>query len=126
MHELSVIYPIIQLADRIAKENKVEQITVLELLVGELHDMDEKWVNHYFKRFSKGTTLEEAELRIKRVPMVFKCKQCGNEQSYTHFEFAGIELKCNQCGCAEMDMLSGRELQIQSIEYIDPSKVQQS
>jgi len=122
MHELSVIYPIIQMADRIAKENKVEQITELRLLVGELHDMDERWVQHYYKRFCKDTTLEGSELKIRRVPMVFQCSSCGAEQSYTHFEFAGIDLKCDKCGCTEMKMISGREMQIEAIEYIDPEK----
>ena len=122
MHELSVIYPIIQIADRIAKENKVEHITELRLLVGELHDIEEKWVNHYYQRFCKGTTLEGSELKIRKLPMVFRCKACGGEQSYTHFEFAGVDLKCNSCACTDMEMLSGRELQIESIEYIDPDK----
>ena len=74
IHELSVIYPIIQIADKVAKENNVEQITAVRLLVGEMHDMDEKWVTHYYKRFSKGTALEGSELQIRRVPMVFKCR----------------------------------------------------
>ena len=126
MHEISVIYPIIQIADKVAKENNVEQITTLRLLVGEMHDMDEKWVKHYYKRFSKGTALENSELEIKRVPMVFKCRECGNEQSYTHFSFAGIDLKCDACGCLEMDMLSGREMQIEEIEFVDPEKLAQT
>lgn len=123
MHELSVIYPIIQIADKIAKENNVEHITAVKLLVGELHDMDEKWVKHYYQRFCKGTTLEGSELVINRVPMVFKCESCGNEQSYTHFEFAGIDLKCDSCGCEKLEMLSGREMQIEEIEFIDPEKI---
>lgn len=123
MHELSVIYPIIQMADKIAKENHVEHITAVRLLVGELHDMEEKWVQHYYTRFCKGTTLEGSELSIRRVPIVVKCENCGNEQSYNHFDFAGIDLKCNACGCEKMKMLSGREMQIEEIEFIDPDKV---
>lgn len=123
MHELSVIYPIVQMADRIARENNVQQITAVQLLIGELHDMDEKWANHYYRRFCKGTTLEGSELRIKRVPLVFRCKACGHEQSYTHFSFAGVELKCHSCGSTEMEILSGREMEIDSIEFVDPDKV---
>lgn len=124
MHELSVIYPIVQMADRIAKENGVARITAVRLLAGELHDMDEKWVAHYYQRFSKGTALEGSELTIRRVPIVFRCRSCGAEQSYTHFSFAGVDLKCNACGCTEMEMLSGRELRIEEIEYIDPEKTE--
>ena len=123
MHELSVIHPIVQMADRLAKENNVEQITAVQLVVGELHDMDEKWANHYYQRFCKGTALEGSELRIKRVPLVFKCKACGHEQSYTHFSFAGIELKCDSCGATDMDVISGKEFEIESIEFVDPEKV---
>lgn len=125
MHELSVIYPIVQLADKIAKENHVEHITAVRLLVGELHDMDEKWVNHYYQRFSKGTTLEGSQLQIRRVPILFKCKLCGAEQSYTHFSFAGVDLKCHSCGAEaeNLELLSGREMQIEEIEFIDPEKI---
>ena len=125
MHELSVIYPIIQMVERIAKENGVEQITAVRLLVGELHDMDEKWMNHYYKRFTSGTTLEGSELQLHRVPMRFRCKSCSAEQTYTHFSFAGVDLKCETCGCLEMEMLSGRELEIEEVEFVDPEKVKQ-
>lgn len=123
MHELSVISPIVQMADRLAKENNVEQITAVQLLVGELHDMDEKWANHYYKRFSKGTALEGSELRIRRVPLVFRCRGCGAEKSYTHFSFAGVELKCDNCGSGDMEVISGREFEIESIEFVDPEKL---
>lgn len=123
MHEVSVIYPIVQIADKIAKENNVEHIVSVNLIVGELHDFADVWIEHYYKQFCKGTTLEGSELHVKRIPMHFKCKNCGSELFYTNFEFAGVDLKCKDCGSKDMDMLEGRELQIESIEFIDPEKV---
>lgn len=118
MHELSVIQPIVRIASKIASDNGIEKVTAVRLAIGELHDLQEVWVNKYYLRFSKGTPLEDSKLVIRKVPITFRCCKCKHETSYTHFSFAGVDVICPECGSAENEMISGRELQIEGLEYL--------
>lgn len=122
MHELSVVYPIVQMAARLARDNGIERVTCVRLAVGEIHDLVDEYVFKYYDRFSKGTPLEGSRLKMRRIPIVYRCSDCGNEMVFDHFSFAGAETACTACGSARTDMVSGRELQIEGIEYLAPNQ----
>lgn len=117
MHELSVVYPIVRMAAQIAANNGIEHVTAVRLAVGEMHDLQDEWVVKYYRKFSVGTPLENSELRIRRIPIIYRCRHCGHELSFTHLEFAGAETVCTACGSPETDLVSGRELQIEGLEF---------
>lgn len=117
MHELSVVYPIVKMASKIAASNGIEHVAAVRLAVGEMHDLQDEWVIKYYKKFSAGTPLEGSELKMRRIPIVYRCRRCGHELSFTHFEFAGAETVCTACGSPETDLVSGRELQIEGLEF---------
>ena len=73
MHELSVVYPIVQMAARLARDNGIERVTCVRLAVGEIHDLVDEYVFKYYDRFSKGTPLEGSRLKMRRIPIVYRC-----------------------------------------------------
>lgn len=116
MHELSVVGPIIKIAERVALDNNVERIKAVHLAVGELHDLDEQWAAKYFERYSRNTRLEGAELKIRKIPICFHCRDCGTERIFTHFTFVNTGvITCEKCG-KEMPMITGKEMRIEGIE----------
>lgn len=117
MHELSVIYPIVKMASKIAHDNGIGKVTAVRLAVGEMHDLQDEWVIKYYKRFSEGTPLEGSELKMRRIPIVYRCVDCGHELSFTHYEFAGADTVCTECNSTNTELISGRELQIEGLEF---------
>ena len=54
MHELSVVYPIVQMAARLARDNGIERVTCVRLAVGEIHDLVDEYVEYIEKALGKG------------------------------------------------------------------------
>ena len=61
-----------------------------------------------------GTALEGAELVMEEVPVVTRCRECGAECTLEKPAFS-----CQACGSGGIDVISGRELDITSLEMED-------
>jgi len=67
-----------------------------------------------FEAAAKDTCMEGAELHVEEVPVVVHCKDCNADSVIDEPVFT-----CPACSSSNLDMLSGRELDIQSIEIED-------
>lgn len=114
MHELSVTTNILNMALSKLSEQKMTQIHSISLKVGVMQGYEEKWLQHYFDRMSKGTAAEGAMLHITMVPIVFRCRDCGTEFA---FDAHGTDdCSCPGCHGLSYDMISGKEFMIESME----------
>ena len=99
MHELSVIENILKVVLNHAVKNRVKRVLAVHLEVGELSDLEEHWMQHYFDYLSKGSRAEKARLVIERIPARLQCAQCGEI-----FPFVKDQDKGNTCpACAAID-----------------------
>lgn len=115
MHELSVTKGIVNTVLKSLPEDFSGKVSIINLLVGEMYDYEEDWLNSYLVRLSQGTKLEGARLSITRQGVSFKCKDCGQE-----FDSDGsIGQTCPKCGSGSYGILTGREFYIQSVECIE-------
>jgi hydrogenase nickel incorporation protein HypA/HybF len=114
MHELQVTQDILQTVLDYASRNDVKKILRIRLLVGELNDFQQDWVQRYFDRVSKASIAEGAEITLEKVPTAFRCRDCGRdfevEVSLTD------RVRCPHCGGADFSLLRGRELLIRDME----------
>jgi hydrogenase nickel incorporation protein HypA/HybF len=60
---------------------------------------------------TKDTPLEEAVLSIEELSVVARCNDCKKEWTISNPAFT-----CPDCNSGSLDILSGRELDIESIE----------
>ncbi|MBN1336927.1 MAG: hydrogenase maturation nickel metallochaperone HypA [Deltaproteobacteria bacterium] len=58
-----------------------------------------------------GTAIEGVALEIEEVPIRARCNGCGEEQ-----EFVDIGFVCGRCGSTDVEITSGRELNLVSLE----------
>ena len=79
MHELSVMMSILDVVNKHAKMNNVKKVQKIYLKVGELADIEDKWMQHYFEYASKNSLAEDAKLEITRIPVKMKCDDCSAE-----------------------------------------------
>lgn len=109
MHELPITQNILQIALRHAGDAK--RITRINLVIGDLSAVVGESVQFYWDIISKGTIAEGATLHFERIRTRFHCNDCGNA-----FEPDGRKFECPQCGSDQVDLIAGREFQMESIE----------
>ena len=116
MHELPVINSILNVVMKHAVANNVNKVVAVHLQVGEMCDLEEKWMQDYFDYLSKGGIAEGARLVVERTPVVMKCDNCG--ASFNVDLKQNAALACPECGGEKYSMVSGREYYITNMEAI--------
>ena len=116
MHELPVIENILKVVLNHAAKHRVKRVLAIHLEVGELSDLEEQWMQHYFDYLSKGSRAEKARLVIERIPARLQCAQCGEI-----FPFVTAQDKDNRCPvCAASDcrLIAGQGYFIKNLEAL--------
>lgn len=116
MHELPVINSILKVVLKHAVANNVSKVVAIHLDVGELSDLEDKWMQQYFDHLAKGGIAEGAKLKIKRIPVVLECDECG--RSYSVDIKDDKDVACPDCGSKKSTMVSGRGYVIKNLEAI--------
>lgn len=116
MHELPVIEGILKVALSHAAKNNVKKITAIHLQVGELSDLEDEWMQHYFDRLSKDSIAAGAVLKIERMPVVMNCEDCL--WSFKVDIKNVKEIVCPKCQGKNNKLISGREYFIKSLEVL--------
>jgi len=111
MHEASIARSIIEAVESFMKEKGYEKIKTVNVRIGKMMAVLPDALLFAFDALKGETTLEDAELHIKEIPIKLECTQCGNV-----FEPDSIRLMCPRCGGIKTDVLAGKELDIESVE----------
>lgn len=115
MHELPVTERILDIVIKHAERNHVRRVVSIKLIVGELSDLENEWIQHYFDYLSKDTLAAGARLDIERQPVVVECNRCGRSQAVKK-EALG-DVVCPACGAeGDYSLISGREYYIKEME----------
>lgn len=116
MHELSICHGIMDVA-RTALDGlsppppRVSRITVR---IGRLTAVVPESLRYHFDLLVPGTFLEGAALVIEEVPVRGRCAACA-----ARFEIDTLSFTCPACGSGLVDLSSGRELQVVSLDTVE-------
>jgi len=91
-----------------AGARKVERVNIN---IGEMTGVVDSCVEFYFELLSKGTAAEGATVSIKSVPVTVQCRKCER-----NFQPKEGDWNCPGCGNTGIEILTGRELILESIE----------
>ena len=113
MHELSLCKAIIDSINSEIKKLKTQpkQINVVRIVAGELHYIVKDNMELIFNELSKNTIMENSKLEILFKPLMYRCLKCGNEGEIIKSNFY-----CIKCNSSDIDIISGKELYLESIE----------
>jgi hydrogenase nickel incorporation protein HypA/HybF len=111
MHELSIAEGIVAIAGEHAAGRRV---LAVDVKVGALRQVVPAALEFAFELTVTGSNLEGAELRVHGVPAVGRCSDCGQTSEFDWFPFA-----CAGCGSADLELLGGEELLVESIDVDD-------
>lgn len=115
MHEMGIARQLVDIAlDAIPKDIDNPRVAKLNLKIGRLASVVEHSLTFCLEIITKDTPLEKAQVNIDFIPVTVQCKDCKNE-----WEVQGPVFKCPHCEDGEITMLTGREIEITSIELAE-------
>ena len=112
MHELGVVFHIMDSLEKVAQENEVAGISKVVLELGEVSTVLEDYLQNCWKwAVKKRELFTEAELIVEKLPAVTWCDDC--KKTYPTVEHGKI---CPHCGSPQTWLLQGNEFNIKEIE----------
>ena len=112
MHELGVVKHVIKTLEEVADENNVTRIGSVTLSIGEVSGIVYEQLTDCWDYFSKKVPLvEEAVLKIEKIPAVTFCTACRGT-----YETVKYGKTCPHCKSPETYLLQGNEFTIKEIE----------
>ena len=115
MHEMGIAMQIVEIATAsVPKELKDVDVKRVNLRVGKLAAVVPESLRFCFQIAAQETPLEGAELVIDEIPIMARCNDCKHE-----WTIANPVFECEKCKSGSIIILSGRELDIESIEIFE-------
>jgi hydrogenase nickel incorporation protein HypA/HybF len=112
MHELGIVFHIIDSLEEIGKENQLTQIANVTLEIGEVSGVIDSYLKDCWHwAADKHELVKGAELKIEQIPAVTYCEECG--KTYETVVHGRI---CPYCSSERTYLLRGNEFNIKEIE----------
>jgi len=90
------------------------RVKILNLRIGKLAAVVEHSLTFCIEIITKDTPLEGVKLVIEEVPVTIRCLTCGKE-----WQADSPVFNCELCGDKAVEMLTGREIDITSMELAE-------
>ena len=117
MHEMGIIAGVLGAVNASAEQAGATKVLTVNLRIGVMTEAIADALQFAFEVLSEDTLCEGAELAIQMVEPTSLCLECANEFAHDRFHRA-----CPECGSYETTLLTGRELEIASIEVDLPDE----
>ncbi|MCF8301740.1 MAG: hydrogenase maturation nickel metallochaperone HypA [Bacteroidales bacterium] len=111
MHELAMVQNMFRIILEVADQNQLQKITRVNFEVGKMQQIVPEYFEFAFEATKENTIASEAQLSLSFIPITLKCKACNHE-----FTIADGAFICPKCQETDLELISGNELLIKSIE----------
>ncbi len=112
MHELSIVESIVETTLAFTGEHNIEKVSFLTVQVGGLTGVEPPYLKMYYGDLTKGTALEDSELKIEEIAPEAFCRSCGEV-----FNPEENERICPGCGMTDYEILHGEELTVKELGF---------
>jgi hydrogenase nickel incorporation protein HypA/HybF len=115
MHEMGIATEIVRIVTAsIPADMVAPKVARINLKVGKLAAVVPQSLTFCFDIAAEHTPAQGAQLHIEEVAVTARCNECRHRWQISDPVFC-----CPQCNSGSLEMLSGRELDIESIELAD-------
>lgn len=112
MHELGVVFHIIDDLKAVASDNDVSSISKVTIELGEVSGVVEEYLTDCWKWACKKEELvKDCEMEVEIIPGITYCEDCG--ETYETVKYAKV---CPNCGSKHTYLIQGNEFNIKQIE----------
>lgn len=110
MHELGIVYHIVEQVLKVVEVNQLEEVETIVLQVGELSSVIPRYLKACFPAAVDGTILQNTKLEVEILTANAICNHC--KRVYSLLEHSKI---CPECQSEEYEILSGKEFFLKEI-----------
>ena len=112
MHELGVVFHIIDDLKAVAQENNVTSISKVIIELGEVSGVVKEYLTDCWNWACRREELvKDCEMQIETIPGITYCEDCG--ETYETVKYAKV---CPYCGSKHTYLVQGNEFSIKQIE----------
>lgn len=111
MHELSICQALMEEVTRVAREQRARRILSVTVRIGPLAGVEPGLLESAYPLASAGTVAADSSLIVERSAVRVRCLACSAES-----EVQSTSLVCGACGNWRVEVLTGEELLLASVE----------
>jgi len=111
VHEMSIAQSLLEIVLEESRQHRLEQVKTIKLQVGAMAAVVPESLTFCFELLSQDTIASGAALEVETIPVVARCSDCN-----ILFEVENQIFLCPQCDGPTLELVSGRELSLVSIE----------
>lgn len=111
MHEFVVTRELVKIVVDEATAAGAVRVDAVKIVLGRLRGFRPECIEHYYTHMAKGTVAAGAVLRFEEVQAAFRCESCNHRFSLEEAVFC-----CPECGSIALDVESGDEFYIKSLD----------
>lgn len=112
MHEMSIAVNMMEILKKEMERQGAERLKEVRLKIGELTAVEPESLRFCFEAITEGTIMEGAVLSIEEIGLTAYCPTCNTEFKLDRY----FTTLCPGCGGRAGALISGRELDIVSME----------
>ena len=113
MHEYSITRSILDILDKIAKENKVKKVKRINFEISSIAHIEPDSIKFYYDFLTKeNSVLKSANLKFKKKKPEIECEDCKKTYEVDNFFIS----ECPKCSSKKIKIADYEELKIVSVE----------
>ncbi len=98
------------MTDKVVRDNQLTRVTEVRVRIGRFSGVQPEALRFAWEVLRQGTRSAGAVLEIEEVPIRLRCRSCESE-----FAADPDDLSCPLCQGLDVELLSGREMNLQSV-----------
>jgi hydrogenase nickel incorporation protein HypA/HybF len=114
MHELAIAQNILELVQQSVPKEQAGAVRWIRIRVGQLSGVVPDSLDFCFNAIVSETEMPKASLAIEHMPTVSRCKNCMYQ-----FQIEDLVFLCPACRSANLELISGKDLEVVEIELAD-------
>ncbi len=114
MHEFGIAQSLLDIVEQEASPYRGAKITKVTVRIGRLSGAMPDALRFAFEVLRRGGAAKDSSLEIEEIPLRIRCRQCGKVATLTD-----PFLICPYCEDIDVEVITGRELQIKNMEIED-------
>ena len=114
MHELGIAQSILEIVRQAVPETQRTCVRTIRVRTGLLSGVVPDSLEFCFGAILSDSDMPQAGLRVEQIPATLRCRRCNSSFETDDFEFV-----CRSCGGSDLELVSGKELEVVDIELAE-------
>lgn len=111
MHEMSIVQSLISIVKEEMVKNNATMLRSVRVNIGEMSGIVPEALKTCFEILIAKSDMKGAVLKMDTTPLIGYCRKCKEEFKVIEYTFS-----CPECTSTDIDIISGREMNVVELE----------